>query len=58
MVRPADGICARIGISPLAPQEMGPAALQSVQVLGVEDEQLEYLVLQLEALCDQLGDLL
>jgi HD-like signal output (HDOD) protein len=58
VVRLADGVCARIGVSPLVPPEIGAAARQSAGVLGVPDEQIDYFALQLETLDDQLGELL
>lgn len=58
VIRVADGLCARIGITPLAPVELGLAAQQSVEALGLDEGRLEYFELQLQELVDQVGDMM
>ena len=58
VIRVADGLCARIGVTPLVAAELGAAAEQSLDALAIERDRLEYLELQLQELADQVGDLM
>ncbi|NNL66323.1 MAG: HDOD domain-containing protein [Myxococcales bacterium] len=58
VVRVADGICARIGVTPLATAELGMAAEQSIAALAIDAERLEYFELQLQELVDQVADMM
>lgn len=58
VMRVADGICARIGITPLATAELGMAAEQSIAALAIDPERLEYFELQLQDLVDQVADMM
>ena len=56
LVRCADGLCNRLEISPFASGEIGPAAEQSVEALGLDEDRLDYFALQFEIVREQLGD--
>jgi len=56
VVRCADGLCNRLEVSPFASGEIGPAAEQSVEVLGLDENRLEYFALQFETVREQLAD--
>jgi HD-like signal output (HDOD) protein len=58
VVRVADGLCDRVGIPPFASQEMGPASAQSAELLGLDDDRLDYFALQIEGLREQLSEML
>lgn len=60
LVRLADGLCEQIGAAPFGDSDcgLGPAALESAAALGVEEEQLEYFLLQFEGIREQLSELM
>ena len=58
VVRVADGLCERLGVPPFASGEMGAAGAQSAELLGIDEERLDFFSLQLEGVREQLSDLL
>lgn len=57
-IRVADGLCARIGVTPLAPEVLGPAAEQSVEALALDPDRVAYFELQLRELVDQVAEMM
>lgn len=57
LVRLADGLCQRIGVSPFATGMLGPLAEESAVLLDVSLERIETFELQFSDLMQQLGEL-
>lgn len=58
LVRVADGLCEQLEIAAFASGVLGPAAEQSAESLGLDEERIEYFALQLESIREQIRDLL
>ena len=68
LVRCADGLCEGIGVTPFpdpdeeatetTEPEIGPAALESASLLGIDDARLEYFALQFEGIREQVSGLM
>jgi len=58
VLRIADGLCAKLALTPLAPMDLGAAAEQSAAALHLDAERLEYLELQFAELAGQVSELL
>ncbi len=54
VLRVADGLCQRVGVSPFASGELGPLAEESAGLFEVVPERLEYFELQFQELSQQL----
>lgn len=53
LVRVADGLCSAIAVTPFAPAELGPLALESADAFGLGPERLELFTLQFRELATQ-----
>jgi HD-like signal output (HDOD) protein len=53
VVRVADGLCTAIGVTPFAPSELGPLALESADAFGLGPDRLELFTLQFRELATQ-----
>ena len=58
VVRVADGLCDRLGIPPFTTLELGAAGEQSAELLGLDEDRLEYFELQIDGVREQLSNLL
>ncbi len=68
LIRCADGLCERIGVTPFpgetdeslaeAEPEIGPVARESASLLGIDDARLEYFALQFEGIREQVSGLM
>ncbi len=56
VVRLVDGLCDRLEIGPFARGTIGPDAEHSVELLGVDEQRVEYFALQLESVREQIRD--
>ncbi len=58
LVRLADALCQQSEIAPFASGELGPVGESSAELLGVDEERMEYFGLQLEGIREQIRALI